>query len=187
MNKSAKQILFFVSTIAILAAMLLPGAASAVPDSMTFPGTPYSGNGAFDENDGYDVTMSHTNVIGASDLATTSSHTPLTITTSSLESGTTGKAYSATLSVTGGTGPYTFLATGLPSGLTMSPEGVISGSTTETGNLFVDVQVTDSASSPVTKARTFSLMMNEASVGAVALKVPEGDAFLADSVGVTYP
>ncbi|MFC5469833.1 Ig domain-containing protein [Cohnella suwonensis] len=169
MNKSAKQGLSFVLTFAILAAMLLPGSASAVPDSVGFPGTPYGANGAFDEKSAYDVILPHYSAIGASDLASKSSYV---IATSSLAAGTAGKAYSATLSAIGGTGPYRFSATGLPSGLTMSPEGVISGSTTVTGNLFVEVQVTDSANSPVTKTRSFSLMINDASVGSIPLKVP---------------
>jgi predicted hotdog family 3-hydroxylacyl-ACP dehydratase len=51
-----------------------------------------------------------------------------------------------TLTGTGGAGgPYTFSATGLPAGLTMSTGGVISGTPTVTGTFPYTVTVTDSA------------------------------------------
>ena len=70
----------------------------------------------------------------------------LTITTSSLVTGVQGTTYSQTLTATGGTGSNTWsLATGsLPTGLTLSATGVISGTPTATGTTFT-VRVTDGA------------------------------------------
>lgn len=66
------------------------------------------------------------------------SDTPGGVTTTSLPDGKVGSAYSATLTATGGTPPYTWtLESGiegsLPAGLSLSTSGVISGTPTEPG------------------------------------------------------
>ena len=72
---------------------------------------------------------------------------------------TVGQPYYLAMNATGGVLPYTFSVTGgptLPPGLTLNPTtGVISGTPTqETGNVFLDVTVTDSAN-PAATATTF--------------------------------
>jgi uncharacterized protein (TIGR03437 family) len=69
---------------------------------------------------------------------------PVTITTTQVPSGQLNLPYNAQLSATGGTPPYTwsYLGGGLPSGLSVSPAGVISGTPTNYGDEFT-VQVTD--------------------------------------------
>lgn len=58
----------------------------------------------------------------------------LTIATTSLPSGTVGVAYSASIAATGGTTPYTYSATGLPSGLSInSSTGAITGAPAASG------------------------------------------------------
>jgi len=76
----------------------------------------------------------------------------LSITTSSLPSAYDNIPYSATLNAQGGVPPYTWTATGLPSGLTLGKStGVISGTTTAAqGANPVTVTVTDSSSNTVT-------------------------------------
>ena len=61
--------------------------------------------------------------------------TPLSITTTSLSQGQTGVAYSATLSATGGTSPYSWsIKSGnLPAGLSLSSAGAISGTPSAAG------------------------------------------------------
>jgi hypothetical protein len=54
----------------------------------------------------------------------------LTITTTSVSAGTVGTKYSAQMAATGGSGSYTWSASALPSGLTMSSAGLISGTPT---------------------------------------------------------
>ena len=70
---------------------------------------------------------------------------PMTIATQSLGSATYGDAYSETLTATGGQpSDYQWSATGLPSGLSVSPTGVISGAPTTYGNYTVGITVSDS-------------------------------------------
>jgi hypothetical protein len=63
-------------------------------------------------------------------------------------------ATSLQLAATGGTAPYTFSATGLPPGLSISASGLISGTPTTVGNYTVTATVTDSASA--TGSTTFT-------------------------------
>lgn len=76
---------------------------------------------------------------------------PLSITTTSLPSGSVGGAYSQTLTATGGTTPYTWsrASGGLPDGLTLSPSGVISGTATAAGVFVFTIRVTGSGSQQV--------------------------------------
>lgn len=80
--------------------------------------------------------------------------TQLTITTSSLPNGAVGTFYSRSLGVSGGTPPYNWtLAAGtLPPGLTLSPNGVISGTPAATGAYNITVRVTDGAGGSATRA-----------------------------------
>src|ERR1035441_3475223 len=50
---------------------------------------------------------------------------PPGITTASAPNGTAGTAYTASFAASGGTAPYTFSATGLPAGLSLSAAGAI--------------------------------------------------------------
>jgi predicted outer membrane repeat protein len=76
----------------------------------------------------------------------TATGTALTL-TGSLPSGIVGSAYSQTLTVSGGTQPYTWGASGLPQGLSMNAStGAITGTPTAAGSYPVTVTVTDSTS-----------------------------------------
>ncbi len=68
--------------------------------------------------------------------------------TTSLPAGTVGDAYSATLTASSGTPPYTWsIASGaLPAGLALSSAGAITGTPTTAGAYQFSVQVTDAAS-----------------------------------------
>jgi PKD repeat protein len=68
----------------------------------------------------------------------------LTVSPATLLGATVGVPYSQTIGVSGGTGPYLFTATGLPSSLTLDPvSGVLSGTSTLPGVFPVTVTVTD--------------------------------------------
>jgi hypothetical protein len=75
----------------------------------------------------------------------------LTITTSTLPAANIGVNYSTTIVATGGVSPYTFAVTtgALPSGLTLSSTGVISGTPTSAGSFSFTITVTDSGSNIV--------------------------------------
>ncbi|HYM01001.1 MAG TPA: putative Ig domain-containing protein [Blastocatellia bacterium] len=75
--------------------------------------------------------------------------TPVSIAGTTLPRGTQGAAYSATLTATGGTAPYTWslLSTSgpIPPGLSLSASGAISGTPSVTNSYGFTVQVTDGA------------------------------------------
>ena len=70
---------------------------------------------------------------------------PVIITTSSLPAATVGVAYSATLTATGGIPPYTWsvIAGALPTGLSLSGTGNITGTPSATGTFNFTVQAVD--------------------------------------------
>jgi hypothetical protein len=107
--------------------------------------------------------------------------TALSITTSSLPSGTQGSAYSSGLAATGGTTPYTWSIaspTGLPAGLTLaSSTGLISGTPTATGTSSVTFTVADSSSPAQTKSVSLSLAVaaaQKASALTISATLPSG-------------
>ena len=74
------------------------------------------------------------------------SASPLTITTGGLPNATIQVAYTQTLTATGGSGTLTWALNYqnfMPPGLSLAPNGVISGTPTSLGNYFFTVQVTD--------------------------------------------
>jgi len=81
------------------------------------------------------------------------------ITTASLPDGNAGTAYSQTLAATGGTGAYTWsLASGaLPTSLSLSNAGLISGTPTVGGTFNFTVRVTDSANVATTRALSITI------------------------------
>jgi hypothetical protein len=83
---------------------------------------------------------------------------PLSITTTSLPNGTVGTAYSATLTASGGVQPYKWSTNGgLPSGLTLSSGGAISGSPAASGTSSFTVSVSDSENTIVTVSASLSI------------------------------
>lgn len=80
-----------------------------------------------------------------------STGSPIAITPASLSAGTQGVAYpSVTLTATGGTGSYTWSATGLPPGMSLSMAGVLSGTPGASGSFTLAVTVVDTASHSAT-------------------------------------
>ena len=70
----------------------------------------------------------------------------LTVTTTTLPAGTVGVPYGpVTLTASGGTPPYTWTATGLPAGLSLSTAGVLSGTPTASGSFATTITVKDAA------------------------------------------
>jgi hypothetical protein len=71
------------------------------------------------------------------------------LTTRALPDATTPTQYSASLSSTGGTPPYTYAlrsGTSLPANLSLAPDGTVSGYCQEAGDFYFTVRVTDNAS-----------------------------------------
>ena len=89
--------------------------------------------------------------------APTPAPAPLAISTTSLPAGTVGTGYSATLAATGGVSPYTWSASGLPSGLTMSSAGNISGTPIASGTFAASISVLDSANAKVSLSDSITI------------------------------
>ena len=94
---------------------------------------------------------------------------PLTLTTTSLPGATLGSAYSATVTATGGTSPYTWSVTSgaLPPGLSLSPSGTISGTPAVAGTFPVTIQVSDSSSPAQTATAALSITVGAGPGGTV--------------------
>lgn len=84
------------------------------------------------------------------------------LTTTSVPEGVQFESYSKTMEAFGGTAPYHWTATGLPSGLTLSDSGQISGTpTSAAGDYTVTFTVNDSASpTPHTASRMITVRVN---------------------------
>jgi hypothetical protein len=87
---------------------------------------------------------------------------PLAVIVTKLKTARLNKSYSATLAATGGTTPYTWTVTGgaLPPGLTLNPNGSITGEATETGTFDFSVQVTDSSTTVETATANLGIFAN---------------------------
>ncbi len=85
---------------------------------------------------------------------------PLSVTVTPLAAATDGSPYTASLAASGGTAPYSWILIGgsLPSGLSLSSSGVISGTPRVSGTFTFTVQVTDSTTpTPLTATAARSI------------------------------
>lgn len=76
-----------------------------------------------------------------------------------LPNGTVNVPYSQTMAASGGTQPYTWIQTegSLPPGLSLAPNGVISGTPTTVGSYIFLLRVTDALSAVATKTMTLTV------------------------------
>ena len=147
----------------------LSGVTGPPPGMVTFTGAANGTNGAKNITAAFSVAGTYTLLVTVTDpggQAVTSSVVvkvngpPVFSTVTTLTSGTMSQSYTQTIVATGGTGPLTYaLATGssLPSGLTMSAAGVITGKPTTSGTYSFTITVTDSEGVSVSKL--FSLVI----------------------------
>jgi hypothetical protein len=167
-------------------------ASGSLPDGVTL-----GADGTFSGQPGstgdFSFTATVTDSLGTKASKSLSIHVglaPLSISTSTLPNGTTGSAYSASVSATGGKSPYTFTGT-LPGGLTISSAGAISGTPTVTGASSISVTVKDAAGTTATKSFpvTFALPtlppVGFGSLGDTAN--PQSQPGLQLTLGTTFP
>lgn len=157
----------------------ISGATSA---SYTTPATSSSDNGAL-----FIVVVSNASGSATSNSATltvNAASATLQVTTTQLAGATLSGAYSAALSASGGTAPYTWsLASGsLPTGLALSSSGTISGTPTSPGSFPFTVQVTDAAS----HSASANLSINVANpVVSVAISSPANNSTVSGAISVS--
>jgi len=111
------------------------------------------GNGTYAEqaswsNDTNNCAISHAIVGGGGGTGS------VTVTNPGNQTGTVGTAVSKQLSASGGTAPYTWTATGLPTGLSISSGGLISGTPSAAGTFTVSATAKDTKG--VTGSATFT-------------------------------
>jgi hypothetical protein len=107
-----------------------------------------------------------------------SSPTPpaqLSITTMYLTQGVVGMPYSFTLAGTGGIPPYTWTAEGLPQGLTISRDGMISGTPQFAGQGPQPISLSDSQQPPAVVSKIFVIVINMP-LGLTTSLLPNGKA-----------
>ena len=124
----------------------------------TFPGGPeYQGTAARGKTAYWQFNADW--VEAAETTSTTDGVTPLSVTSTSLPEGTVGQEYTANLSATGGTAPYSWeVSSGtLPDGLTLATDGTISGTPTTEDIDEVTFKVTDSKGLPASKVLTLTI------------------------------
>ncbi|MGO4798119.1 putative Ig domain-containing protein [Pseudomonas sp. W22_MBD1_FP4] len=165
-NSSANPITLSLSggaaTSVAVASAAAHGTATASGTTITY--TPTAGYSGADS-----LTYTATNAAGTSSPATvtiTVTAPTLVITPATLGAFTVGSAYSTTLSASGGSAPYAFSASNLPSGLTLSPStGIISGTPSAPGAYSSTITVTDSngATGSITFSGTVSVALPVAS------------------------
>src|SRR4029077_8464242 len=109
-------------------------------------------------------------------LQVTSAGAALQVTTGQLPAGTTGGAYSTSLSASGGTTPYSWsLASGtLPAGLALSSSGTISGAPSVAGSFPITVQVNDVAAHSASANFTLQVTSAGAALQVTTGQLPAG-------------
>jgi hypothetical protein len=105
-------------------------------------------------------------------IGVTASLPPLQITTSGVASGQVGVSYQATVSATGGTQPYSWsLSSGLlPSGLTLTSAGAITGIPTSAGQNSFALQVKDASASPQIAEQALGIQVSPAPPSALSIQ-----------------
>jgi Bacterial Ig domain/Putative Ig domain len=117
-------------------------------------------------------------------LQVTSAGAALQVTTGQLPAGTTGGAYSTSLSASGGTTPYSWsLASGtLPAGLALSSSGTISGAPSVAGSFPLSIQVKDAAGHSAAAAFTIQIT---SPVPTVAITSPANGSTVSGTISVS--
>src|SRR5437660_824040 len=118
-------------------------------------------------------------------LTVNASIPPLQVTNSQLSGGTVGSAYSATLNASGGTSPYSWSVSSgtLPTGLSLSSSGTLSGTPTVAGAFPFTVAVKDAASASA--SASLSINVVTAALPTVSISNPANGATVSGTTTVS--
>src|SRR6202042_2033049 len=112
----------------------------------------------------------------------------LALSPSTLPAAAVGTAYSSTITASGGTSPYTFAKTSgtLPTGLTLSTAGVLSGTPSAGGTFNFTITATDSATpTHNTGSQVYSVTVSAPTITVTPTSLPDGTKGTAYSSTVT--
>ena len=133
--------------------------ASASGATLTISGTPTAAGTATVTLTAHDTESTPKTATTSLTITVSAAAAAVKITTGSLPGGTLRKAYSATLTATGGTGTPTWAATGLPTGLSINAAtGAIAGTPAASGTFAVTV----TATAGTTASASFSIVIGPA-------------------------
>lgn len=109
----------------------------------------------------------------------------IAIAPASLPDATAGTAYSASFTASGGTGPYHFqLASGsLPSGLSLSGAGVLSGTPAGSGSFSLAIEATDALGFTGTRSYDLAVTANPPTANPLTAETLDGQAVTVDVGG----
>ncbi|HEX7339127.1 MAG TPA: putative Ig domain-containing protein [Rhodanobacteraceae bacterium] len=118
-------------------------------------------------------------VTGAKTYTLTVAAPTISVAPATLPDGTTGTAYSQTLSASGGTGSYTFSVTAgrLPSGVSLSAGGLLSGTPSDAGDFSFTVGATDQTTgsgAPFSGSRAYTLHVASGAPTITTASLPAG-------------
>jgi hypothetical protein len=148
----------------------LPAGLSIDPSSGAVTGTPSVQGGPFNIAVQVVDSTTPTHQSASKQVSITIDPGTLVITTPSLPGGQVGAAYNQTLATTGGTTPFHWSATGLPTGLSINAStGQITGSPTVGGTSSVNLTVTDSGNPVQTATKTLSIVVQNMIITTAAL------------------
>ncbi|WP_448112323.1 putative Ig domain-containing protein [Mesorhizobium amorphae] len=153
--------------------------AGALPAGLSLgPTGALSGTPTASGNFSFTVTASDANGQTGSRPYTLTVDVPtLTVSPTTIPSGTAGTAYSQALSASGGNAPYSFAVTAgaLPAGLTLSSTGALSGTPTVSGNFNFTVTATDSTTgTPGSASVAYTLTIAAPTIALAPATLPAG-------------
>jgi len=114
---------------------------------------------------------------------------PLAVATTKLATVYKGKSFSFALAARGGVAPYTWSATGLPTGVTLSTAGVLSGTVATTGTYSIVFTVTDSSAAKSKNNATLVLTvtLSPAATPTMSPTTSTSGSFVVVSISDTTP
>jgi uncharacterized protein (TIGR03437 family) len=157
--------------------------ASGLPAGLSFSGGVLSGTPAKAGTANFTVTVNDGIITATATISLTiNGPMPLAAPGGSLSAAQANIAYNATLTASGGTGLYTWTVIGgtLPTGLSLSGAGVLTGTPTVAGTYSFTAQVTDT--SGTTTSGSYTVVVNPA-----PLKLISSNTLPSGVVGATYP
>ena len=119
----------------------------------------------------------------------TNDDVPVTVNPATLPNGAVAAAYAQTLTASGGVGPYSFAVTAgaVPTGLTLSPTGVLSGTPTAGGTFNFTITATDSSPfpGPFSGNRAYTVVIDPPTIALPATSLAGGTLGAAYSASIT--